>query len=212
MHISDGVLCGPVLGAGAAVAAAGVAIGLRKMDDDDMVKVAVLSSAFFVASLIHVPVGPASAHLVLNGLAGLLLGWAVFPAILVALVLQAVFFGHGGLTALGVNTATMAVPGVFCHYAFNRAVRNTEGVYPIMLGFAAGALAVVLAGLLVGAALLASGKGFALMAKAIVMAHIPVAIAEGAVTGSAVAFLRKVRPELLNPPGRPSSGEERSHA
>lgn len=42
-------------------------------------KVGVLSSAFFVATLIHVPVGPSSIHLVLNGLMGVMLGWAAFP-------------------------------------------------------------------------------------------------------------------------------------
>jgi cobalt/nickel transport system permease protein len=39
-----------------------------------------------VASLIHVPIGPSNAHLILNGLVGLLLGWGAFPAILVALI------------------------------------------------------------------------------------------------------------------------------
>ncbi|MFC1526937.1 energy-coupling factor ABC transporter permease, partial [Candidatus Latescibacterota bacterium] len=76
MHISEGVLSPPVLAAGAALAAGGLAIGLKRMQPHDVPKVAVLSSAFFVASLIHVPIGPTNAHLVLNGVTGLLLGWA----------------------------------------------------------------------------------------------------------------------------------------
>ena len=108
MHISEGVLSGPVLISGGALAAAGTAIGLKKLDYDRIAQAAILSAAFFVASLIHVPIGPANAHLILNGLVGLLLGWAAFPAILVALVLQAMLFQFGGITALGVNTMIMA--------------------------------------------------------------------------------------------------------
>ena len=73
MHISEGVLSAPVLTTGAVLAAVGVAVGLKKMDDERVPQVGVLSAAFFVASLIHVPVGPSAAHLVLNGLLGLLL-------------------------------------------------------------------------------------------------------------------------------------------
>ncbi|MBT8490440.1 MAG: energy-coupling factor ABC transporter permease, partial [Deltaproteobacteria bacterium] len=85
MHISEGVLNMPVLVTGFACAAAGVAIGVKKMDADNIPKIAVLSAAFFVASLIHVPMGFVSVHLVLNGLVGILLGWTAFPAIMVAL-------------------------------------------------------------------------------------------------------------------------------
>ena len=103
MHISEGILSGPMLVSGAALAAAGTAIGLKKLDYDHIAKAGMLSAAFFVASLIHVPIGPSNAHLILNGLVGLLLGWAAFPAILVALVLQGAFFQFGGITTLGVK-------------------------------------------------------------------------------------------------------------
>ena len=110
MHISEGVLSAPVLISGAALAAAGTAIGLKRLDYDRIAQVGVLSSAFFVASLIHVNVGPASVHLILNGIVGLLLGWSAVPAILVALTLQAIFFQYGGITVLGINTLIMALP------------------------------------------------------------------------------------------------------
>ena len=57
MHISEGVLSTPVLLSGAALTVVGTAIGLKKMDYDRIPQVAVLSAAFFVASLIHVPIG-----------------------------------------------------------------------------------------------------------------------------------------------------------
>ena len=169
MHIADGILSGPVLLGGAALAAGGVALGLRKLDYERVPQVAVLSSVFFVSSLIHAPVGPASMHLVLNGLTGVILGWAAFPAILVALFLQAVLFGYGGLTALGVNTLNMALPAVVCYYLFRRPVRRAVSKPAVFgIGAATGMVAIVLSTLMTGLALLASGE--ALKGPAVVMA------------------------------------------
>ena len=109
MHVYEGVLTvtthgKEVLLAGAVVAAAGTAIGLRKLDYERVPRVAVLSAVFFVASLIHVPLGMTSVHLTLCGLMGLILGWAVFPALLIALLLQAVFFQMGDLTSFTLDS------------------------------------------------------------------------------------------------------------
>ena len=60
MHISEGVLSGPVLISGAALAAVGTGIGLKKLDYDQIAKAGMLAAAFFVASLIHVPIGPSN--------------------------------------------------------------------------------------------------------------------------------------------------------
>ena len=120
MHISEGVLSAPVLLGCGVAAAAGVGIGLAKMREEDVVKTAVLTSALFVATLIRVPLGPSSVHLILNGLAGLLLGWQVFPAFAVALLLQAALFGFGGISTLGVNVLILGGPGIVCFYLFNR--------------------------------------------------------------------------------------------
>ena len=122
MHISEGVLSAPVLLSGAALTFAGTAIGLRSLDYDRMAQVGILASAFFMASLIHVPIGPSSVHLLLNGVVGLLLGWAAFPAVLVGLALQAMFFQFSGITVLGVNTLNVALPAVLCFYIFNNLV------------------------------------------------------------------------------------------
>jgi cobalt/nickel transport system permease protein len=198
VHISEGILPPEVWIAGAAVAAGGVAIGLRKTDYEQLPRVAVVSSAFFVASLIHVPVlGATSVHLVLNGLAGVVLGWAAFPALLVALVLQAVLFGFGGPTTLGVNTLVMAAPAVTCYYLFRRPLRARRKELAAAAAFAAGALAVALSVVLLGAVLLAAGEHFLPVVQLALVAHVPVMVVEGLVTASAVLFVRKVRPELL---------------
>jgi len=212
MHIAEGVLAAPVLAAGAALTAGGVAVGLRRMGYEEVPKVAVLGSAFFVASLIHVPVGPSSVHLVLNGLAGLILGWSTFPALLVALLLQSVLFGFGGLTALGVNTLNMALPGVICYLLFSRALRARSDGLVFGVGFVAGALAIMLACLMVGISLFASGKEFLGVAKLVFVAHIPVMVIEGLVTGSAIVFLHKVRPELLPASARMRAWKETADA
>ena len=186
-----------MLAAGAVAAAVGTWAGLRRMSDERIPTVAVVSSAFFVASLVHVPVGPVSAHLVLNGLAGVVLGWAVFPALLIALFLQSVLFGFGSLTSLGVNTFVMAAPAVACFYLFGRALRSGRLATMMLWGWAAGAFAVVLACVLLCTALLCSGREFTVAARVVFLAHVPVMIVDGLVTGFAAAFLRKVCPELL---------------
>jgi cobalt/nickel transport system permease protein len=65
MHISEGILSPPVLLIGGAVTVVGTAIGLKKLDYDRIMTVSLLTATFFVASLIHVPIGPGSVHLIL---------------------------------------------------------------------------------------------------------------------------------------------------
>jgi cobalt/nickel transport system permease protein len=196
MHISEGVLSGPVLISGGALAAAGTAVGLKKLDYDRIARAGILSAAFFVASLIHVPIGPANAHLILNGLVGLLLGWAAFPAILVALVLQAVLFQFGGITALGVNTIIMALPAVICYLVFSRFLHKRP-VVALSAAFACGFFSVLLGAVILGLALIFTEENFFEVAAIVIAAHIPVMIIEGVITAVCVSFLKKVQPEML---------------
>ncbi len=198
MHISEGVLSAPVLLGGAAAAAAGVAVGLKRLGHDRIPQTAILSSAFFVASLIHVPVGFTSAHLILNGLLGAILGWAAFPAILVALLLQAVLFQFGGLTVLGVNTVTMALPAVLCAGLFRPLLLAQNTRRAALGGFLCGSLAVFLSGILVALALIGTGEAFRTAALAIFLANLPITVIEGFVTAAAVVFLGHVKPEILS--------------
>ena len=196
MHISEGVLSGPVLITGGALAAAGTAIGLKKLDYDRIAKAAILSAAFFVASLIHVPIGPANAHLILNGLVGLLLGWAAFPAILVALVLQAILFQFGGITALGVNTIIMALPAVICYWIFCRFLHK-KTFLALSAAFACGFLSVLFGAVILGLALVFTEENFFTVSAIVIAGHLPVMIIEGFITAVCVSFLRKVQPALL---------------
>ncbi len=196
MHISEGVLSGPVLICGGALAAAGTAIGLKKLDYDRIAQAAILSAAFFVASLIHVPIGPANAHLVLNGLVGLLLGWAAFPAILVALVLQAMLFQFGGITALGVNTMIMALPAVICYLIFSRFLHK-KPLLALSAAFACGFLSVLFGAVILGLALIFTEENFFTVSALVIAGHFPVMIIEGVITAVCVSFLKKVQPAML---------------
>lgn len=196
MHISEGVLSGQVLASGAVLAVAGTAIGLKKITYDRIVHVAILASAFFVASLIHINIGPASAHLILNGIVGLLLGFAAFPAILTALLLQSILFQYGGLTALGVNVLIMALPAVLSHYLLYPLLGKSARL-TFIGGFLAGLCSILLSSLLLGSALWLTDKNFLETSLIIISANIPVMIIEGIITGFCVSFLIKVYPEIL---------------
>lgn len=211
MHISEGVLSGPVLISGGMLAAAGTAVGLKRLDYDRIARVGILSSAFFVASLIHVPIGPSNVHLILNGVVGLILGWGAFPAILVALLLQGVLFQFGGITTLGVNTVIMALPAVVCYYLFSPLLKRGSTA-AAAAAFACGALSIALGAVIVGVALVFTDEGFWAVSGLIITSYLPVMVIEGFITAFCIGFLRKVFPRLL--PGL-SDGfpvEERSHS
>lgn len=201
MHISEGVLSAPVLLAGAALTTGGIYLGLKKMEESTIPQVAILSSAFFVASLIHVPIGPASVHLIMNGINGLLLGWMAFPSILVALALQAILFQFGGITTLGVNILNMALPAVLCFLLFNSWTRSTKIGVALSFAFVCGFMAVLLGSLMVALSMFLTGESFFEVATLVVIAHIPVMVIEGILTVFCVGFFRKVKPEVLEAHG-----------
>lgn len=196
MHISEGVLSGPVLLGGAGLTVVGTAIGLKQIDYDRIMSVAILSAAFFIASLIHVPIGPANGHLILAGLLGVVLGWAAFPSILVALTLQAVLFQYGGLTVLGVNCFNMAAPAVLCYYLF-RPLLARGNSRQFAGAFCCGFLAMFLSATLTASVLALSGDEFMGAAKMLFYTHLPIMVVEGVITGFAYGFLAKVKPEVL---------------
>lgn len=208
-HIPDGVVSVPVLIAGAAVTVAGCGYALKRLPADRIPQVAILSAVFFVASLVHFPVGPSSVHLILNGLTGVVLGWASFPAILIALLLQAVLFGFGGVVVLGVNVMNMAVPAVVSGLLFSVLHRHAAGNHRrsvIAAGFCGG-LGVLLTTLAVALSLAVSGREFIPAAKLIVFTHVPVMVIEAAFTAAAIGLLLRVKPDFIARSGGPIAEE-----
>jgi cobalt/nickel transport system permease protein len=197
-HIPDGILSAPMLIGGAAIAIGGLALGLRRLDDKTIPRAAILSAAFFAGSLIAVPVGPSSVHVMLSGLMGIMLGTAAFPAVTVALLLQALLFGFGGLTTLGVNAVNMALPGVLLAAALGPVIRTTASA-SLRAGLAGlvGALAVLLTGGMVALSLFLSSSDYTPVASVLLATYLPLAIAEAFITATVVGFLARVQPGAL---------------
>lgn len=197
MHISEGILTAPVLAGGAVLTTVGTAIGLNKLDYDHIMTVSLLSATFFVASLIHVPIGPGSVHLLLGGLLGLILGWGAFPAIVVALCLQTLFFQYGGIVVLGANGFVIAGPAVLCGLLC-KPLLNGSRKKQMLAGFLAGFCSMFLSAVLMACALYVSDSGFLEVAAIVLTAHLPVMLIEGLITMFVVSFLVRVQPEILS--------------
>jgi cobalt/nickel transport system permease protein len=204
MHISEGVLSLPVIAGGWVIGALGVAVGLKKTETDQLPKTALVSATLFLASLVHVPVGPSSIHLTLLGLSGWLLGWSALPALFVALLLQGILFQFGGLLSLGANTAIMGAAALAGHTArllfggFRASPR--PGTALAASAFLAGFAAVIAGGALVVAALVLSANELRATAALIMAANVPLAFVEGALTLFIVLFLAKAKPNVLESP------------
>ncbi|MHC1635343.1 MAG: cobalt transporter CbiM [Candidatus Methanospirareceae archaeon] len=190
VHISDGVLTPEVWITGYIVTAIILFFILKGVKAEDIPKISIVTSAFFIASLIHVPIGPTSAHLILNGLMGILLGIYAYPAVFIGLLLQALLFQHGGITTLGINTIDMGVPAIIAYFIFK--VKEN----PATAGVACG-LAVFLAVLLTSIVLILSGKEFYEVAILLFIAHIPIAIIEAFVSAFVVAIILRVKREVI---------------
>lgn len=199
MHISEGILSGGMLITGWAGTFAGLAIGLKKTDMNKITRTALLSSAFFLASLVHIKVGASSTHLSFLAPMGIILGWGVFPAVFIALLLQALLFHFGGLLVLGANSFIMGISSLIIYILFGKIIRDGNNKFLVMtLAFISGALAVITAAFLVGAFLTLSDSNFMNAAKLIVVAHVPLALIEGLVTGFMIMWLKKSAPEFLS--------------
>ncbi len=208
VHISDGILSLPVLAAGWAITVAliGVALWWSKKEgnlEEEIPKLSVMTAAFFVASLIHIPVGPTSAHFILNGLVGVILGIFAFPAIFIGIVLQALLFQHGGITTIGINTVNMGISALIAYGIFkwgSKVCRSIKGkdISIWIFGALAGGAGVFLAVIFTAFSLILSSKeAFFAIAIALAIAHIPIIVIEAIVTGSIVVFLMRVKPELI---------------
>jgi len=198
-HIPDGVLSAPVLLGGAGLAAGGLAWGLRQLDEAAIPTTAILAATFFVVSLVAVPLGPTSVHPLLGGLMGLMLGVRAFPAIFVGLVLQAVLFGVGGLASLGVNTVTMALPGVLLAAVARPFLAGASPNRLFVVGALVGALAPLgtIGG--VALALAASSSDYLPTLPVILLTGLPLAGVEAVLTGLVLRGLGRIRPDLLTP-------------
>lgn len=189
VHLAEGTMTPHWCAAGWLAAALIVAASARKLADEEVPRLGVLTAVFFVGSQIHLPVlGVGSAHLLLNGVAAAVLGKRVGVAVAVGLALQALLFAHGGFTTLGVNVVVYTLPawaGLSLVRGMNR-FRNAPRGWLLAGGFAWGAAVAAGTVALNGLALHLGGDGVAKDAAGVVMlTNLPLI----AVEGVAVAFV-----------------------
>lgn len=209
MHLPDGLVHGgmAIAGYGASAALAGVALWRidRQPDPAAFVpRAALMAAVFFAGSLVSLPVPPTTAHLMLSGLVGVLLGWFAMPVVLIGLFFQAILFGHGGVTTLGLNALIFGLPALLAFAAWRLCGGERLGrVAAMALAGGLGAGGVLLAVALFAALVLAGLPADidAVMERRalgiLVLAHLPIALIEAVVTAAAVGFLHRAGSGLL---------------
>ena len=203
MHISDGVLPLPITIGGYLAGAALVTWSARRTNNEQLPKLAVVTAAFFVASLIHIPFGLTSVHLLIPGLTGALLGPSAFLSIGLGLILQSLLFQFGGLTALGANSLMMGLPALTCGWFFQK-YKGTYRSRQMLIGGCAGGCGTVMAAIILALLLASGGEDFFGVAQIALIAHLPVIVIEALISAFTIGFLARVKPELLQPAFVPS--------
>ncbi|MDZ7957307.1 MAG: energy-coupling factor ABC transporter permease [Aulosira sp. DedQUE10] len=208
MHIPDGFVSIPVAGATGVASAAALFIAFGRSQDAFGIRrapVLGLTTAFiFAAQMINFPVaGGTSGHLLGGTLAAVVLGspWAGTLCIATVLIIQAVLFADGGITALGANIFNMAVVGVWVGWVLTQTLQRLFGGskrrLPLAAGIGAG-VSVVVAAIACAIELALSGTAsVAVVLPAMTGTHILIGIGEGLITGSVLVYLAKQRPDLL---------------
>ena len=210
MHIPDGFLPPNVCLAGYALTGGVTWYSLREIGRDsytqaNIPKASLLTAAFFVASLIHIPIPPSSVHLIFNGLMGAVLGFYAFPAILIGLFFQAVMFQHGGMSTLGINAIILGVPAIAAHLIFkqrSRFYRKRQAMTKV-LSFTAGAGALLLSATMFAILLIThispdmdvNAERTAILVS--MGSYAIQAAIEGVFCVMLISFLEQVKPELL---------------
>ncbi len=217
MHMADALLAPAV--AGVMYAATGTAAGisvnklknLQEEQPDRIPVMAVTSALVFAGQMINytIPGTGSSGHLCGGMLLSALLGpQAGFLSMIVILTIQCLFFGDGGLMALGANCWNMAFYGCFVGYyliwrpivsgsLFSGKSARLRIILASLLGciftLQLGALSVVIETTLSGITELPFGAFAGLMLPI----HLAIGLVEGVITAAVLCFVYSARPELL---------------
>lgn len=212
MHISEGILPWNWAALWFLAAAPFVAVGLhrlKKLSDIDLSfkpLVGLITAVVFIISCMPIPVPTAGtcSHPCGTGIAGILLGPTISVLVAsAALLIQALFLSHGGLSTLGGNIVSMGIMGSYAGYLTFRLLRTFK-VNMAIAGFTAGLFADWATYLATSVELASGIKGdspFMPLFRQIVIAFIPtqlpLGILEGAITAGMVVLLYRKRPDLL---------------
>ncbi len=209
LHAPDGFLEAPVAIVCAVIAVAIIGVGLRMAStqlDDNRIPLAGITAAFiFAAQMFNFPVASGTTGHLLGGcLAAILLGpWVGSIVVAVVVVVQALVFADGGLSALGYNVINMAIVPAFGGFAlfllFRKVFpRSASGV--IGATALASALSVVLAAAAFSLQWLFGASApvpFDTVFGAMVGVHLLIGIGEGFISGLAVGAVIASRPDLV---------------
>lgn len=204
MHLSEGIL--PISHAAlwGAVGVLAVIAATRHAapPEGERIPRGMASALLFAVTLlpIPVPVAGATSHMCATPLLALLLGWrAVVVPTAVVLLLQALFFAHGGITTLGANVVTLGVVGPLVAVAVNRMLRRAPDWAAIGVACALGDAAVyVTDAAVLGLALPgAFGHTFVRVLAGFAPVQLPLAVFEGVASMFLVRALARRRPELV---------------
>jgi cobalt/nickel transport system permease protein len=237
MHIPDGYLSPTTCATFFAGAAPFWYTALRRMKRAVNTRLVPLISVFaafsFIVMMFNLPLpGGTTGHALGVGIAAIVLGpWASILAISTALTVQAVFFGDGGITALGANCFNMAIVGSLTAWAVYRLISGRcpiDSSRRVAAGAIAGYVAINVAALLAAIEfglqplLFHDASGAPLYAPyplhiaipAMMIGHLTIAgLAELVLTGGVVAWLQRSEPQLLKataPIAAPGAALERS--
>lgn len=195
MHISDGILSSEVIITSSMVSLGFLLYSLKNLKNSNIAIVSAMGAIFFIASFIHIPLGPTQVHLVLLGVIGIILGPSVFIAILIALLLQATLLGYGGLTSLGANLLIMALPAFIIYIVLKNNLLNF--LNDKMKYFSVGFLAVFLSTIFLALILAFSKDEYLYASYTIILANIPAMIIEGLITLFLINYLKRSIPTLF---------------
>ena len=210
MHVPDGFLDAPTSVGTAVIAAAGIGVALwrgRSTLDDRSAPMAGMVAVFiFAAQMLNFPVGAGtSGHMLGGALAAVLVGpWTATLCVSVVLVVQALLFADGGITALGTNVTLMAVVGVWVGWLAFRGVlallpRRTGSV-PVAAALGAFVSVPVAALGFVGLYAIGGQAPIPLetLTTAMVGWHVLIGLGEAVITFLVVASISTTRPDLVS--------------
>jgi cobalt/nickel transport system permease protein len=207
MHIPDGFLSPVATVLAALIAIAGIGYATRRLQGtigDRLVPlVGVTAAAIFAGQMVNFPlIGlPASGHLMGGVLAAALLGpWGGALALTAVLCVQCLVFGDGGLTALGANVVNMALVGscggYFVFDSLRRLIGGPRGT--VIASAVASWLTVAASAVAFSIEMSLGGEfEFATLAAWMLFVHAIIGLGEATITGLAIAWLVRVRPELI---------------
>ncbi|WP_457638832.1 energy-coupling factor ABC transporter permease [Persephonella sp.] len=210
MHIPDGFISPqtyvPVYAATAGLWAYGIKKLKSQLSEKTLPFVAVMTAFSFILSSIMVPIpGGSSGHMIGVGILSIAFGyWTAFVSLSMVFLLQALFFGEGGITTFGINAFAMGFAGsVTAYYTYTALKKVNENLALFLSGWTAVVVSSLITAFILGiqpaVAQDSSGKplffpfGIEVTLPAVVIPHLFIGIGEGLITLAGIKVYRRIK-------------------